>query len=112
MNRNFKKQFPLIACLTCGVFALAHAAEVTVDAEQLGIVESVLHFCGPVDPASASKLKERVAKLVQGASEAALAKVRESDEYKHSYEMVDGFVAQVDEHNAKTVCTDELAKDK
>jgi hypothetical protein len=114
MNSNFKKELPLIACMTYAVFAWvpAHAAEPSVNAEQLGIIESVLHFCGPVDAESAAKLKERVANLVQGASEATLAKVRASDEYKHSYEMVDGFVAQVDEHNAKTVCTEKLAQDK
>jgi hypothetical protein len=115
MSRNFKKPLPMIACMACGVFAAALpalAAEPTVDAQQLGIMESVLHFCGPVDPVATAKLQEKVAKLVEGASEAALAKVRNSDAYKHSYDMVNGFVGQVDEHNAKTVCTDELAKDK
>jgi hypothetical protein len=115
MNRYFNKQLPIIACIAYGAFAAAlpaHAAEPAVDAQQLGIMESVLHFCGPVDPDSASKLKEKVAKMVQGASEAALAKVRESDEYKHSYDIVNGFVGQVDEHNAKLVCSEQLAKDK
>jgi hypothetical protein len=115
MNRYFHKQLPTIACIAYGVFAAAlpaQAAEPAVDAQQLGIIESVLHFCGPVDPDAATKLKEKVAKMVQGASEAALAKVRESDTYKHSYDMVNGFVGQVDEHNAKRVCTEELAKDK
>jgi hypothetical protein len=115
MNIHFKMQLPMIACVAYGVFAAAlpaHAEEPAVDAQQLGIMESVLHFCGPVDADSTAKLQEKLAKLVHGASEAALAKARNSDAYKHSYDMVNGFVGQVDEHNAKTVCTDQLAQSK
>jgi hypothetical protein len=111
--RYFNKQLLMVACMTYSAGALhAHAAEPVLDAQQLGITESVLHYCRRVDPDAATKLKEKVAKLVQGASEDALAKVRASEAYKHSYDSVSGFVAQVDEHNAKIICSDLLANDK
>src|ERR1700675_353533 len=112
MTRIFNKQFLMGASLTCGLFSgalCAHGETPGLDAEQLGITESVLHYCGPVDPDAAKKLQDKVAQLVKGASKEALAKARASETYKHAYELVNSFVAQVDEHNAKIACTDQWA---
>lgn len=108
MNGIFGRRLPVVVCLLYGTFAGslgADAEQPGLDAQQLGITESVLHYCGPIDPDAAKQIKNKVAQLVQGVSEAALAKARESDAYKKAYERVSSFTAQVDTHNAKKVCT-------
>lgn len=112
MNNRFNRLRRLAATLALGCFVLpmAHAGEPALNAQQLGMAESALKFCGPVDPAAATKLKDKIAELLKGASDEALAKARASDEYRKAYEMMNGFTAQVDEHDAKTLCADSADK--
>ena len=91
------------------VVPCVHAGEPALNAQQLAITERVLKFCGPVNPEAAKKLEDKVSELVKGRSEADLAKARDSEEYTKGYAMIDGMIAQVDEHNAKTLCTDSAA---
>ena len=82
---SLQKRF--VVLLACGLFAvalLARADAPAPNAQELGTMESILQNCGPIDPAAAAKLQEKVKQLVQGASEQVLAKV-ESDEYKQAY---------------------------
>jgi len=111
---NGQKLF-FVAWLTCAWFAvapLAHADKPALNAQALGISESILNYCGPVDPASAAKLREKIKQLVQGASEQQLAQVRNSDEYRQAYDSVVDFVGKVDEHNAKQLCSESPAERK
>lgn len=78
--------------------------------QQLGILERLLKYCGPVDPASSKKLQAKFNAMVKGASPEALSEARSSDRYKEGYSVMDGFIGQVDQRNAKIVCTDSAGK--
>ena len=109
------KFFNGIGCVTVSlsfgllVVQVVHAGESALNAQQLAITERVLKFCGPVDAGAAKKIQDKVSELVKGRSEADVAKARESEEYKKAFTLIDGFIAQVDEHNAKTLCSDSAA---
>jgi hypothetical protein len=75
----------------------------------LGITEGILTYCTKVDPPSADKYRERIKLLVQGSSDATLARVRNSDAYLKARGSMDDFIGKVDEHNAKRVCVNGLA---
>ena len=103
-----------LGCITASLsFALlvpvVHAGESALNAQQLAITERVLKFCAPVDAGAAKRLQDKVAELVKGRSEAELDKARDSEEYKKGSTLIDGFIAQVDERNAKTLCSDSAA---
>jgi hypothetical protein len=115
MKTSLNKQLLMVAALTSGLLAgapFSRADKPGLNVQQLAIAESVLKVCGPVDADAAKKLQDKVAQLVQGASEEALAKARDSDDYRHAYDLVMKFAGQVDEHNAKTVCTNQSADSK
>jgi hypothetical protein len=86
--------------------SLGHAGETTVDAQQLGILDRAVKYCGPVDPATKQKLEAKVARLLEGTSAAAVAQARSSADYKQSYASMDSFIGQVDARNAKVLCAD------
>jgi hypothetical protein len=100
------------ALLVCAVLAgvtLVRADGTGPDARTLGITEGILAYCTKVDPPSAVKYRERIKLLVQGASDATLVGVRNSDAYLKARESMNDFVSKVDEHNAKRVCVNGLA---
>jgi hypothetical protein len=111
MNKFFNGIGCVATSLSFGllVVPVVHAGESALNAKQLAITERVLKFCGPVDADAARKLQDKVSELVKGRSEADLAKARDSEEYRKGYTLIDGVVAQVDEHNAKALCTDSAA---
>ena len=80
------------------------------DARVLAVTESALKYCNGIDSSAALKLELQKRKLVKGVSENALDKIRESDEYRHAYAAESDFVSKVDEHNAKRICMQPLAK--
>jgi hypothetical protein len=111
LSRHFRTLWPLIAFgwLTT---APTLATEPTVDAQALGITDSILAYCGRFDPAIADKIRARIKQLENGASEQQLAAIRNSEEYRKAHESMDEFVAKVDEHNAKSVCSAPAAQGK
>jgi hypothetical protein len=114
MNKLINKPLSLAASLAWGLVAVAPFAQADVpalDAKSLGITESILKYCGPISPESVKKLQQKIDELVKGASAETVAKTRNSDEYRKAREMMDSFVAQVDEHNAKNMCSNS-ASDK
>src|SRR5258706_4443719 len=103
---NTKRIPTWLACTWLAVPLLVHADTPSVNPRALGIVESIVNYCGRLDPAAAVRLREQVKQLAQGASEQQLAEVRNSNEYREAYDSVVEFVAKVDEHNAKRVCSE------
>ncbi|HEX4152447.1 MAG TPA: hypothetical protein VHY75_09615 [Steroidobacteraceae bacterium] len=97
--------------LVLGLSAVvAHAAGSPLNAQQLGIFDRVLKFCGPVDPALSKKLEAKIAELIKGHSADEVAKARGSEKYKEGYQSMDSFVSQVDDRNAKTLCSESANK--
>jgi hypothetical protein len=99
----------LLACAVLAGATLVRADGTGPDARTLGITEGILTYCTKVDPPSAVKYRERVKLLVEGASDATLVAVRNSDAYLKARESMDDFISKVDEHNAKRVCVNGLA---
>jgi hypothetical protein len=92
----------VLAMSVCALPAWAGPAEPAVNAHILGLMESVAHYCGSIDAASAAALQDKIAALVKGASSDALEQARESTEYKQAYQSVAGMFTGQD---AKRVCT-------
>jgi hypothetical protein len=82
------------------------------NAHVLGVAESTLNFCAPVDPAAGARMRAVIEQMVQGVSEKDLSAVRESEEYRQAYDAVTDFVGKVDPHNAKRVCAESVADGK
>jgi hypothetical protein len=99
----------LLALLAAGWLVLpplAQADGAALNAQTLGFTESVLNYCGPIEPALALKLREKVRQLVERATEQQIAEARNSDEYRKAYDSVSEFVAKVDGHDAKRICSE------
>jgi hypothetical protein len=99
----------LAACAGLAVAVCAFAGDAPgPDPRTLGIAESMLSYCAKVDRDTAAGYREKIKHLVQSASEETLAKVRSSSEYLQARASIEDFVAKVDEHNAKRMCTNGL----
>ena len=82
-----------LAGLAAGWLALPPLAQAdgpALNAQTLGFTESVLNYCGPIEPALALKLR---------------AEARNSDEYRKAYDSVSELVARVDQHDARRICS-------
>ena len=101
-----------LACAWLAVPLLAHADTPSVNPQALGIMESIVNYCGRLDPAAVVKLREQAKQLAQGASERQLAEVRNSNEYREGYDSVVDFVAKIDERNAKQICSEKSVATK
>ena len=73
-------------------------------AQQLGMLESLLHYCGPVDSAAAASLQTKLREVAAGLSSSQLAKLRRSADYHSAASDMEKFAAQVDPHNSKRLC--------
>jgi hypothetical protein len=95
-----------LACAWLALPPLALADGAQPSAQVLGVTESVINYCGPIDPPAADRLRQMIRQLVQGASEQQLAEVRKSDEYRKAYDSVVDFVGKIDQRNAKQFCSE------
>ena len=80
--------------------------------EALGKAEALLSYCTKVAPDSVEKYRTHVKALSKDASREKLAEVRRSREYSKAHQSVDDFVAKVDQHNARRVCSKPVAATK
>lgn len=114
MNR--KRTGNALAWMMCGwclVPWVTHADQaLSASARQLGIAESVLHFCSSADPSMAGKLSEKVKELTKGLNAQQVAELRQSAEYQAAYASMEDFVGKVDPHNVKQVCTQSASLPK
>ena len=107
-NKRWRRDALLAGAALAGA-TLVQADSTGPDARMLGIAEGILTYCTKVDPPSADKYRERIKLLVQGASDATLVAVRNSDAYVKARGSMDDFISKVDEHNARRVCVNGLA---
>lgn len=98
----------LLVCAWIGAPADVFADAPTLDARQLAVTESLLTYCSKVDPPTASAYRARIKQLVEATSEETLVKVRNSDEYRQAHASLDDFVSNVNERNARRMCTNGL----
>lgn len=70
----------------------------------LGQVESLLDSCSKANPQSAPDYKKQRERLVQGASEKDLAKLRAADEYKDAYKEISGRFEDLSKDEAVEGC--------
>jgi hypothetical protein len=113
MTKNVSKAGPAgAALLACSMFCWSGtgiASEPAPDAQVLGITEGIVSYCDRVDAPVAAKLREKVRQMTQGASEEALAKIRETDEYRQGFESVADVVGKATKPNEAQPCTEALA---
>jgi hypothetical protein len=101
--------------LTAGVLALGCATASVAgepDPAALGRAEAVLSYCAKAAPEQAADPQAEVKELTQGASEQLLARLRRSEEYLKAQQAVQDFVAKVDPHNARRVCSRSVGAHK
>jgi hypothetical protein len=105
----------LIACLL-GIAVLdsmpTRGEEAGLDPAALGKADALLSYCTKVAPASRQKYWTQVKALSKDASKEQLAAARRSEEYLKAHQAVDDFVAKVDQHNAKLVCSQPVPAGK
>lgn len=114
MRGNKPKRFPAwwLACAWLTLLPLVHADGAAPNAQALGVAESALNYCGPIDPAAADRVRQMIKLLVQGASDQQLAEVRNSDEYRKAYDSVADSVANFDQLKAKRLCAEAAIERK
>ena len=70
----------------------------------LGALEGTMNFCGKVDPQSASKYEDLKKLLTNGQSNEAVAKIRESKEYKDSLDQTNKQLGALSPKEAVAAC--------
>jgi hypothetical protein len=90
--------------------ALVRADGPAPDARTLALADALLGYCSKADPSDAAKVRAQVKLAERGASAQALAKVRQSDQYREVYDSEMDFIGKVEERNAKRVCTESVIK--
>jgi hypothetical protein len=114
MQRGSKpRHFPAwLVCTSLALAPFALADGPAPNGQALGVAESALNYCGPIDPVAADKMRQMIRQLVQGASRKQLAEVRNSDEYRKAYDSVVDFVGKIDPRNAKRFCSENSRERK
>jgi hypothetical protein len=113
LQRTLGRSFSILGVSAALMLAQpAGAAEPTVSAQALGQAEALLSYCSDIDPAAATKYRERVKLLLQGASEETLAKMRKSDEYQQSHDAMGDLFGKFDPESGRRACAQYLAVDK
>jgi len=95
----------LAGCVLVALQAPVRADGPALDPRTLGVNESLLHYCEPLDAADAARLREKIKQMVKGTSDAKLAAMRASAEYRKGYDAETQFVALFDEHNVRRACS-------
>lgn len=90
--------------------SLVVAEEPAPQAQTLASVETILEHCATLIPANADRYRAQAKLLTQGASEEALAKVRNSAEYQQARSSTLESLAKVDEQDAKKACAQSVAQ--
>jgi hypothetical protein len=77
--------------------------------QALGTMEAILHKCADVDPKAAEQYRQQAQLITHGSSEKVVAEVRNSDEYKQSYDSTAESLSQLSDHDALQGCSRSLA---
>jgi len=105
-----KLHLVLSSCLLAVMAQSARAEEPAPPSGQtLGMMEAILSKCAQIDPKAAARYEQRIPLLTQGVSEKVVAEVRNSDEYRQSYDSTTESLREVSEHDALEDCTRSLA---
>jgi len=74
------------------------------NAQSLGRADALLDYCTKADPSSVAKLQERIKEFSQGVSDAELAKMRNTDEYRKANGAERDLLAKIQPRNARSAC--------
>ena len=94
-----------ILCV-CAAVALPQLsmAQQAPNSQSLGMVLAILHFCTAVDPRDAAAFRAQERSLLAGVSVSALASVKGSNNYKQSFNLITGMLAQLPKADAAQTC--------
>ena len=79
------------------------------DPRALGTAEAMVLYCAKADAQAAEKYRAQVKRMVEWASQEAVANARASGEYRKAQAAVQDFVDKVDPHNVKKLCSETVA---
>ena len=85
------------------------AGQPEISAQALAATEATLDHCAQVDAKSAALYWEQGKSLVQGVSQDAVAKIRNSDEYRQAYDSTAEMIARVPQAEALNACSGIVA---
>jgi hypothetical protein len=74
------------------------------NARSLGHADAMLDYCTKADPSSVAKLQERINQFWQGVSDAELAKMRNTDEYRKANGAEHDLLDKIRPRNARSAC--------
>jgi hypothetical protein len=110
-NKRFGPTLTLI-CAAALVPLFAHADEATVEGRVIGAAEAVIDYCAKIDPKAADQYRQQFKLMIKGASDAALAKIRDSEDYKQARAAAEDSLSKLDEKDAKQTCSQSAAPAK
>ena len=96
----------LAALLAIPAFALG---ENSIPSGALGQVEATISFCAKVDSSSAEQYKEWGKRIVAGIKEKELKEIRDSSEYKESYDSSTSQLDKIPAEKAVQTCRAALS---
>jgi hypothetical protein len=100
----------LSSCLLAAMTQPALAEEpARPNGQTLGMLEAILSRCQELDPKAAAQYAKQIPLMTQGVSEKVVAEVRESEEYRQSYDSTAVSLHEVSEHDAHEACARSLA---
>jgi hypothetical protein len=92
--------------------AAVRAAEPPPSGQVLGAVEAIVEHCIKADAASAARYAQQLKIVVRDADEKALAEVRQSDEYKQTYQATKEQLGESTGEEARRACASSLSDTK
>jgi hypothetical protein len=112
LNKKHIGSTLLLSCSAAALPLLVQSDESKIDGRALGASEAILSYCAKIDPKAADRYQQQSKLLVQGASEAVLAQVRSSEDYKQGRESAEDSLTKVDENDAEQACAASAARAK
>lgn len=96
----------IVAALLAPCVVLAE--EPGPDAATLARADALFAYCAKIDPAHGARYREQLELASQGATQEAITKVRQSEDYQQVHKSVEDLMALLDENNSVKVCNSAL----
>jgi hypothetical protein len=78
----------------------------------IGAAEAVIDYRAKIDPKAADEYRQQFKLMLRGASDAALAKIRDSEDYNQARAATEDSLSKLDEKDAKQTCSQSAAPAK
>jgi hypothetical protein len=93
----------MVLCIAVGAVQIASAG-LPFSGQAFATVQATIDFCSRATPKDATKYQDRARALVQGLPAGEVAKARDSDEYKSTYEETSAALGKLTKKQADDAC--------